>query len=66
MSRVVHVQTVITTTFGLLDEEGNVIPQQPIQVQVSRFAADAFEEAHRLIEKAREEASSRSPADSMT
>lgn len=52
----VHVQTTITTTFGVLDDDSNVIPQQPIQATVTRFAPDAFADAHQAIQDARDQA----------
>lgn len=54
--RIVHLETVVQTTFGVLDENDNSIPQQPIQVQINRFDAESFEEAHGIIAKARDEA----------
>lgn len=56
MNRVVHVQTTIQTVFGVLDDDGNVMPQQPIVAQVRRFDADSFTEAHAVIAKERDAA----------
>lgn len=56
MTSVVHIQTVIQTTFGVLDEDGNVIPQQPVQVQVTLFKPEAFSDAYAAIEQARDQA----------
>jgi hypothetical protein len=56
MAKIVHVQTTVQTVFGVLDDEGNVIPQPPVTVSVSRFSAEAFAEAHNAIAQARDEA----------
>ena len=37
MSKVVHVQTTIQTVFGVLDEDYNVMPQDPVVVHVCLF-----------------------------
>ena len=58
MSKIVHVQTTIQTIFGLLDDDGNVIPQQPVVVNVGRFDESAFSEAHAAIAQARDRAAS--------
>jgi len=47
--KVVHIQTTVQTTFGVLDDEGNAIPQQPVTVQVHKFSAEAFAEAQKAI-----------------
>jgi hypothetical protein len=54
--KLVHVQTTVQTVFGLLDDDGNVIPQQPVTVQVQRFAPEAFTDAHTTIAEARDKA----------
>jgi hypothetical protein len=61
--RVVHVQTTIQTVFGVLDDDGNVIPQEPVTVQVSRFASDSFVEAYTAIAGARDKALANSAAE---
>lgn len=53
--RIVHVQTTIHTVFGVLDDDGNVAPQQPITAQVSKFSADSFTDAHAAIAAKRDE-----------
>jgi hypothetical protein len=63
MSRVVHVQTTIQTVFGVLDEDGNVSSQQPVIVNVHRFAADSFAEAFSAIAQARDQALANMEAD---
>jgi hypothetical protein len=40
----------------VLDDDGNAVPQQPVTVQVHRFAPDAFTEAHQQIAEARDRA----------
>lgn len=57
--RIVHVATNITTHFGVLDDDGNVIPQEPINAQVQIFTREKFAEAFDLIEKQRDEAAGR-------
>lgn len=59
--RVVHVQTTIQTVFGVLDEDGNVIPQPPVTVPVYRFTPEAFTEAQKAIEAQRDRAAAASP-----
>jgi hypothetical protein len=56
MTRVVHVQTTVQTVFGVLDDQGNVIPQQPVTVTVGLFNPEAFAEAYEAIAQARDEA----------
>ena len=56
MSKVVHVQTTIQTVFGVLDEDCNVLPQEPVVVHVSLFKAEAFAEAYAVIAQARDQA----------
>jgi hypothetical protein len=56
MSRIVHVQTIVQTVFGVLDDDGNVIPQQPIVAQSSKFSAYAFTEAYAAIAAERDKA----------
>lgn len=56
MSKLVHVQTTIQTIFGTLDDDGNVIPQQPVTVGVRKFSEDAFAEAQRAIAAERDRA----------
>ena len=69
MTRLIHMQTTITTVFGVVDEDGNAIPQQPVTATVSLFKADAFVEAYKAIAHARDEAlanSGTTPADDRT
>jgi len=49
MSKLIHVQTTIQTVFGTLDDDGNVIPREPVTVGVRRFSEEAFTEAQRAI-----------------
>jgi hypothetical protein len=56
MTRIVHVQTTVQTVFGVLDDDGNVIPQQPVTVNVGLFKPEAFTEAYAAIAQARDEA----------
>lgn len=54
--RIVHVQTLVQTTFGVIDDDDNVVPQEPVQLQITRFAPEAFAEAFATIAKARDNA----------
>lgn len=54
--KLIHMQTTIQTVFGVVDDDGNAIPQQPITAQVSRFNADAFAEGYEAIAEARDQA----------
>ncbi len=60
--KLVHMQTTITTVFGVLDADGNAIPQQPVQATVNVFDPEAFTEAYAAIAKARDEAVANSEA----
>lgn len=53
---IVHIQTVVQATFGVLDDDGNVNPQQPVTVTLAKFSRDALEEAFQSIAVARENA----------
>ena len=46
---IVHIQTTIQTVFGVLDEDGNAVPQQPVTVQVHKFSPEAFGDAHAAV-----------------
>ena len=37
------------TTFGVLDDDGDVIPQKPVSVGVRKFSEDSFADAQRAI-----------------
>jgi hypothetical protein len=54
--RIVHIQTTIQAVFGVLDDDGNAIPQQPVTVQVTRFSPEAFGEAYGTIAAQRDKA----------
>ena len=54
--RVVHLGTVVQVTFGVLDDDGNVIPQEPMQVRVAKFERDEFAAAFDAVAKARDDA----------
>ena len=54
--KLIHMQTTIQTVFGVLDDDGNAIPQQPVQATTSVFSAEAFTEVHRQIAEARDQA----------
>ena len=47
--KIVHIQTTISTVFGLLDGDGNAVPQQPVTVRVDRFSEAVFADAQRVI-----------------
>ena len=54
--RTVHIQTTIQTVFGVLDDDGNVAPQQPVVVNVGKLSEESFAEAFTVITKARDDA----------
>lgn len=56
MNRIVHMQTTIQTIFGVLDDDGNAIPQQPVTVPVYQFCGEAFGEAYQKIAAERDKA----------
>lgn len=62
MSRIIHLQTTIQTVFGVLDDDGDANPQQPVTVQVHRFSEDAFAEAQRAIAAERDKIAANSQA----
>lgn len=48
---VVHVQTIVQTTFGFMDADGNIIEQKQIQIQIPVLKPEVFTEAgNKLIE----------------
>ena len=55
MSQIVHIQTTVQTVFGVLDGDGNAVPQQPVTVQVHRFSPETFAEAQQAIAAKRDE-----------
>lgn len=58
--KIVHLTTEIRSMFGVLDDDGNVTPQEPIVASVPKFSLEAFSEAHRLISEKRDEATAES------
>jgi hypothetical protein len=52
----VHMQTTIQTVFGVVDDDGNAIPQQPVTATVGKFSSEAFAEAYTAIAQARDDA----------
>lgn len=38
----IHIQTIINTVFGELDDEGNVIKKVPLQLEVNKLSRDQF------------------------
>jgi len=53
--QIVHVLTRIQTVFGLLDDQGNVSTQFPVNCEVSVFNAGKFNEAFQAIAAKRAE-----------
>lgn len=45
MMRNIHIQTLITTTFGLVDEEGDVVELRQVQAQAKKLNAEEMERA---------------------
>lgn len=58
---IVHLETRIQTVFGVLDDEGNATPQEPLVAAVHKFSADAFTEAFQAIGDARDELAANTP-----
>jgi hypothetical protein len=56
MTQLVHLGTTIQTTFGLVDDDGNVIPQPPIPAQLVAFSAAEFTAAFEGIREQRDAA----------
>jgi len=52
---IVHVQTIVTTVFGELDELGNVVGKAPVTVEIARLHADDYNEAFQKLIDAREQ-----------
>jgi hypothetical protein len=53
--RIVHVQTTISVSFGVIEGD-DVTPQQPITLQLYKFAPEAFAEAYAKIVELRDTA----------
>lgn len=51
---IVHLGTKIEVRFGYLDEGGNVIPQEPLFLNVAGLSEEAFAEVRNQIEVRRE------------
>lgn len=47
--KIVHVQTNISAIFGLMDDEGNILTKQPLNLEVTKLSQDAFIEAFNQI-----------------
>ena len=43
MSKIVHVETVVRTVFGILDDEGDVIEKKPVSIALAKLNAESFE-----------------------
>lgn len=54
--QVVHLGTVIQTQFGVLDEAGDVVAQEPVSVKLQVFSEAGFAEAFARLQEAREAA----------
>lgn len=51
---IVHLGTKMEAYFGVADEDGNVVPQEPIGVTVHRFEEKGFTTAFELLVAARD------------
>lgn len=58
-TRLVHMQTTVQTVFGVLDDEGNALPQNPVTVPLHKFSAESFAEAYQRIAAERDKAAGR-------
>lgn len=52
--QLVHLGTVVQSVFGVVDEKGNVITQEPLQAQMILFSKAEFESAFKVIEEQRD------------
>jgi hypothetical protein len=43
MRQNIHIQTIITTTFGLVDEEDNVVELRQVQAQAKKLTVEEME-----------------------
>lgn len=58
MKKVIHIQTVVQTIMGILDDDGNVIEKKPLQMEVPKFERMEFAYAFDKLLDARNEISS--------
>ena len=57
MAELIHLQTQIRTIFGRVDEEGNVVEQYPLNLNLKALNEEVFTESLAQIVKARKDLS---------
>ena len=57
MTELIHLQTQIRTIFGRVDEEGNVVEQYPLNLNLKALNEEVFTESLAQIVKARKDLS---------
>jgi len=57
MTELIHLQTQIRTIFGRVDEEGNVVEQYPLNLNLKALNEEVFAESLAQIVKARKDLS---------
>jgi hypothetical protein len=57
MAELIHLQTQIRTIFGRVDEEGNVVEQYPLNLNLKALNEEVFVESLAQITKARKDLS---------
>ena len=55
MAKLIHLQTQIRTIFGRVDEEGNVVEQYPLNLNLKALNEEVFTESLAQIVKARKD-----------
>jgi hypothetical protein len=55
MAELIHLQTQIRTIFGRVDEEGNVVEQYPLNLNLKALNEEVFTESLAQIAKARKD-----------
>ena len=55
MAELIHLQTQIRTIFGRVDEEGNVVEQYPLNLNLKALNEEVFTESLAQIVKARKD-----------
>lgn len=53
-STIVHLQSRIEVKFGYLDDDGNVLPQEPLVLSISALTDETYDEIKKQIETRRE------------
>ena len=59
--KIVHVQTVVRTVFGVLDNDGNIVNKQDLNLEINRLADADFQAAVTQLNQAKAELESKLP-----